>query len=216
MTSKTNDGWSWTADREKALKDKEAEVEAATDPLRKDYLQKELNGMNTERRRIQTARPISASIKQEAVDFVEYVLGQNELEERNSLVNKTRGAVTIVQLGATLASALTNLSSLPLNTFSFLATYSPDRDYGGGFGAKETADSLIRAGRALGPVLKNTAEPLWNWTNKQAFVAEHYYREKIDRAVKLGDEDAGGWIQAGALGVHAQGRGRWRPRGAEI
>lgn len=190
MTSKLNDGWNWTTDREKALLAKEAEVEAATDPMRKAFLQKELNGMSADRRRIQTARPIMASIKQEAVDFVEYVLGQNELEERNSLVNKTRGAVTIIQLGATLASALTNLSSLPLNTFSFLTTYSSDRDYGGGFGASKASDALIRAGRALGGVLKNTAEPIWNWTNKSAFVAEHYYREKIDRAVKLGDENA--------------------------
>jgi hypothetical protein len=98
-----------------------------------------------------------AEIRWQAQALLDYILGGDQLEESQTVVTKLRAVTTIMQLGGTIASPFTNLTSLPLHTFSYLATYNPERAFGGGFGGAAASGAIFRAAKAMGPILKRSA-----------------------------------------------------------
>jgi hypothetical protein len=54
-----------------------------------------------------------------------------------------------VQLGGNIASAVVNVTSLPLHTQNYLSTYNEKTGFGGGFGPGAAAAAIFRAGRDL-------------------------------------------------------------------
>jgi hypothetical protein len=54
-----------------------------------------------------------------------------------------------MQLGGNIASAVVNVTSLPLHTQNYLSTYNEKTGFGGGFGPGAAAAAIFRAGRDL-------------------------------------------------------------------
>jgi hypothetical protein len=190
--------WAWDEKRQKEEWDR---VEAARKAFEaapanaKKRLGEEYNQLAFEYRQVMNGMlrdPKMSEIQQQARLLVEYVLGGDQLEEAESFTNKVRAVTTIMQLGGTIASAFTNLSSLPLHTFSYLATYNAARGFGGGFGGVAASSAIKRAAIAMGPLLAKSAGQI---TGK-IFLPELEFRRLEELARKSPDGKHGGYSVA--------------------
>lgn len=186
MAAPDADGWNWSKDDEAARVAMEKRVKDAKTGDEKVYWQKEADRLNFNKNRIGEAEAGLPKLQDNAREYIEYILGQDQLEEKRTGLTKARSIVTILQLGGTLASPLTNLSSIPLHTFSYLSSYNAERAYGGGFSASEAGAAIIRAvtNGAIGKTLARNAEPFVNWKDGEIWIAEEYYRDKVRQATE--------------------------------
>lgn len=183
--------WGWTENNESALKDMQKQVDEAKkkgNASKVKMFERQLNALNFSKAQI--AKYGTVDIKESARKLIDFVLGSDQLEEETTWVNKTRALVTILQLGGTLASPLTNLTSIPLHAFNYLAAYNPDRAYGGGFGAKPAADALTWAFKAMLPVLAKSAAQID--PRRPVFHLEQHFADMEALAKKSADKKHGG------------------------
>jgi hypothetical protein len=161
--------------------------DSASTGAAKDFYSKEVERMESNKKRILREKPNAAEFHRNAIEYTEFVLSQDQLDENLTSLTKARAIVTVMQLGGSIASALTNLSSIPLHSFSYLASYNPDKAYGGGFSAGAVSNALIRAAmsKAVKHSFAQNAKPFVDWREDELFMAEEYYRKKANEAAKL-------------------------------
>jgi hypothetical protein len=89
-----------------------------------------------------------------------------------------RTMTTVMQLGLNVAAAVTNLSSLPLHTFSALSTHDAKTGFGGGFGPVASSAAIIKAFRVLKDVMWQTAKQI-NPFDETIFFPQEWLRKQI-------------------------------------
>lgn len=152
---------------------KKAEEALKANPKNK-VLQREFDVYEAARQRIQQGKyGDTVEVRNQMRKLVDYVFGQDQLEEDNNWITKARAVTTIMQLGGTLASAVTNLSSLPLHTFSFLTTYNQGKAFGGGFGAEAAFGAMTKAAKAMAPLLGKAMKQI-NPYAEEFFPEDHF------------------------------------------
>lgn len=102
----------------------------------------------------------------EAANALAFMEGQKNLDESDFGSGETaariRAATSMMQLGASPATAMLNVISVATNTIPYLATYNSDTAFGGGFGVGPATAAISKAlGQVGGPGTldgeKNTA-----------------------------------------------------------
>ena len=178
--------WKWSEDNQKELDDAIAEAKGAkTDAERKTFTERvatlEFYKQGMKEAEFGGKLP---EIRENSRRLVDFVLGGDQLEEKQTWLTKARAMITILQLGGTLASPFTNLSSIPLHAFSYLATYNKDRAFGGGFGGSAASSALGAAMKVMLPVLRKSAAQID--PRREVFFAEEYFRSKEKEALRTG------------------------------
>ena len=90
----------------------------------------------------------------EAAKALAFMESQKNLDESDfgsgDTVSQVRAATSMMQLGASPATAALNLISLGTNTLPYLATYNPNTAFGGGFGFGPAQAAMFKAMRQVG------------------------------------------------------------------
>jgi hypothetical protein len=90
----------------------------------------------------------------EAARALAFMESQKNLDESDfgsgDTVSRVRAAVSMMQLGASPATAALNLVSLVTNTLPYLATYNSQTAFGGGFGFGPAQAAMFKALRQVG------------------------------------------------------------------
>ena len=114
-----------------------------------------------------------------AQEFVTWFFKEGGSDDSNQFASQVRSVTTVVQIGLAFASAVTNLTSLPLHALSGLATYNDKTGFGGGFGEINSAKALIKAVKVLSPVMMKSAAQLWN---TETFFAHTWLADQVKAA----------------------------------
>jgi len=90
----------------------------------------------------------------EAAKALAFMESQKNLDESDfgsgDVASQVRAATSMMQLGASPATAALNLISLGTNTLPYLATYNPSTAFGGGFGFGPAQAAMFKALRQVG------------------------------------------------------------------
>lgn len=90
----------------------------------------------------------------EAAKALAFMESQKNLDESDfgsgDVASQVRAATSMMQLGASPATAALNLISLGTNTLPYLATYNQDTAFGGGFGFGPAQAAMFKALRQVG------------------------------------------------------------------
>lgn len=90
----------------------------------------------------------------EAAKALSFMESQKNLDESDfgsgDTVSRIRAATSLMQLGASPATAALNLLSVGTNTLPYLATYNPNTAFGGGFGFGASQAAMFKALRQVG------------------------------------------------------------------
>lgn len=90
----------------------------------------------------------------EAAKALAFMESQKNLDESDfgsgDTVSRVRAFTSMMQLGASPATAALNLISLGTNTLPYLATYNPNTAFGGGFGFGPAQAAMFKAMRQVG------------------------------------------------------------------
>ena len=114
-----------------------------------------------------------------AQEFVTWFFKEGGSDDSNQFASQVRSVTTVAQIGLAFASAVTNLTSLPLHALSGLATYNDKTGFGGGFGEINSAKALIKAVKVLSPVMMKSAAQLWN---TETFFAHTWLADQVKAA----------------------------------
>lgn len=152
----------------------------------------------------------------EAANALAFMENQKNLDESDfgsgDTASRIRAATSLMQLGASPATAMLNVISVATNTIPYLATYNPNTAFGGGFGMGPTTAALSKAMRQVGgpgtlDSDKNTATYYRNLASDEQALAKAGLTQ--DEALFLAREiDEGVAIPALSNAMIASARGR--------
>ena len=191
-----DEAWKWSSEAQAALEAAKVELADAKGADAKKTAQEKVDALTKAYNQMKEGERSGISgVREKARELVDFVLGQDQFEEKSTTLTKLRAATTIVQLGATIASAFTNLSSLPLHSFNYLAAYNGDKAYGGGFGASAASSAILKASGAMAPVLRRSAAKINPYADLTKDIPEEYFA-KMEAKAKASGKDEGGYSAA--------------------
>ena len=89
------------------------------------------------------------------------------------LGSKLKMATVMLQLGGNFATALINLTSIPMHSLPLLASYNAKRGVGGGFSTTKAAAALVRAGKNMKNAKMETVAYMQEIANSKKLQKNH-------------------------------------------